>query len=261
MTPSAPVAWEWQHAAAWPCVEFVSDLHLSAALPRTFDAFVAYLRSTQADAVVILGDLFEVWVGDDARDGAFEQTCLQALKEASSQRPLAFMVGNRDFLLGPAYLAAAGLTGLPDPTVLTLGGRRLLLSHGDALCLADTDYQDFRTLVRSPAWQQAFLAKPLLERQQIAARIRSESRSRRSFDGSAAADVDVAEALRWLRVAHSHTLIHGHTHRPAEHRLGLGIERRLVLSDWDLDDPVRPRAEVLRWTAAGAERVAWLPRA
>ena len=149
-----PAFFEFAAPRDWKAIDFISDLHLCEALPRTFDAWAAHLRHTPADAVFILGDLFEVWVGDDARTLPFERRCVDVLAEAASHRSLAFMAGNRDFLLGAAMLRATGMMGLPDPTVLDAWGQRVLLSHGDALCLDDRPYQAFRAEVRSPAWQQ-----------------------------------------------------------------------------------------------------------
>lgn len=247
-----PAFFEWEAPQAWRTVDFISDLHLSEAMPRTFEAWAAHLRHTPADAVVMLGDLFEVWVGDDVRSRPFERRCIDVMAEAASHRTLAFMVGNRDFLLGAAAVRAAGLMALPDPTVLGAWGRRLLLSHGDALCLDDAPYQAFRRQVRDPAWQEAFLARPLAERLQIAAEMRRASMSRRQFDGDASADVDAAEAVRWLHAMGAAELVHGHTHRPGSAALAPGFKRH-VLSDWDLDHG--ERAEVLRLTRDGLQRL------
>lgn len=257
MAEAAPQAFEWRAGAAWQQLDFISDLHLSAAMPLSFAGLAHLLQTSGADALIILGDFFEVWVGDDVRHGEFEQRCVRLLADAAQQRPIGFMVGNRDFLVGAELLRDAGLTALPDPTVVTVAGQRLLLSHGDALCLADEPYQKFRAMVRSAGWQQSFLARPLVERREIAAQIRRESQSRRSFDGAAWADVDAPEALAWLRANQAQTLVHGHTHRPARHVLDAASGAcRVVLSDWDLDDAANPRAEVLRVSAGGFERIA-----
>ena len=248
-----PRLFEWVAPASWRTIDLISDLHLCEAMPRTFDAFRAYLQSTQADAVFVLGDLFEVWVGDDMRQRPFESACVDLLAEAASRRCVAFMVGNRDFLVGSAMLSASGMAGLPDPTVLSAWGQRLLLSHGDALCVADLPYQAFREQVRSAAWQATFLAKPLPERLQIAAEIRHASRTRRQFDGDGTVDVDAAQAVRWLHAMGAAELVHGHTHRPGSQTLAPGF-RRHVLSDWDLDNA--QRAEVLRLTRDGLARLA-----
>jgi UDP-2,3-diacylglucosamine hydrolase len=254
--PDAPAAHALQAPAAWRAVDFISDLHLCAALPRTTAAFERHLLSTTADAVFILGDLFELWVGDDMAQRSFEAGCVATMRSASRRLTLAFMVGNRDFLAGPQLLLQAGLMALPDPTVLQAFGQRVLLSHGDALCLADEPYQVFRREVRSAAWQAGFLARPLAERLQIAAEIRGASRERQRFDGASHADVDAAEALRWMQAAQASVLVHGHTHKPASHDLAPGYCRH-VLTDWDLDDG--QRAEVLRLSSQGFERLPVTP--
>jgi UDP-2,3-diacylglucosamine hydrolase len=238
----------------WRSVDIVSDLHLCEALPLTFQAFVRYLESTSADAVLILGDLFEVWVGDDQRHRPFEQTCVDALKRQAQRLWLGFMPGNRDFLVGPALLQAAGLHPLHDPTCLTAFGQRWLLTHGDALCLEDVEYQAFRRMVRGPSWQSDFLRRPFAERWEIAGGIRSQSRLRKSAvpDPALWADVDRGAGLAWLEQAQAPVLIHGHTHRPGDETWA-GAASRSVLSDWDLDQ-ASPRAEVLRLDASGLMR-------
>ncbi|MDE2146417.1 MAG: UDP-2,3-diacylglucosamine diphosphatase [Burkholderiales bacterium] len=249
-----PAHFEFSAPPAWRAIDFISDLHLCAAMPRTFAAWATHLRRTPADAVFMLGDLFEVWVGDDAREGAFERSAVEVMAEAASHRQLALMVGNRDFLLGHAMLRASGLIGLPDPTLLAAWGQRVLLSHGDALCLDDEPYQAWRRQVRADSWQAAFLARPLAERRQLAAEMRRASAARQRFDGQAGVDADAAEAVRWLHASGAAELVHGHTHRPASHALAPGFKRH-VLSDWDLDDAARPRAEVLRLTRGGFQRL------
>lgn len=244
---------EFDAPAGWKAIDFVSDLHLSPALPRTFEAFARFLRGTDADAVFILGDLFEAWIGDDSRTLPFEAGCAELLAEASKRTALAFMAGNRDFLLGPDMLAACGMRGLADPTVLAAFGRRTVLTHGDVLCLADTTYQAFRAQVRSPAWQRETLALPLPVRVAMATRMRGGSQQKHQLDGRTDIDVDPAAAAAWLREAGAATLVHGHTHRPGSNEFAPGLQRH-VLSDWDLDDAARPRAEVLRLTATGFER-------
>jgi UDP-2,3-diacylglucosamine hydrolase len=240
--------------AAWHTVDLLSDLHLQAGEPVTFDAWRGYLETTPADALFILGDLFEVWVGDDAAAlPGFEAQCAELLHAAALRRPIFFMHGNRDFLVGPDFAERCGFTLLEDPTVLVLHGKRWLLSHGDLLCLADTDYLQFRAQVRTPAWQQAFLARPLDERRALARSMRTQSEQRKSTPGMVCADVDADAARDWLERANAHTLVHGHTHRPAEHALGDGL-RRIVLSDWDAAAHP-PRAQVLCVSASEARRV------
>jgi UDP-2,3-diacylglucosamine hydrolase len=240
---------------AWRCIDFISDLHLGADTPRTFDAWASYMRGTAADAVLILVDLFEVWVGDDTRLDGFEARCAEVLAEAAQRCQVGFMVGNRDFLLGPTMLLACGVAGLSDPCLLEAFGRRLLLTHGDALCLSDTDYQQFRALVRSEPWQADFLAQPLEARRRFARDVRNQSEMRKKDMPSPAswADIDGSTAVEWLLQADATTLIHGHTHRPATEPLGSGCVRH-VLSDWDLDHQPN-RAEVLRLTADGIARL------
>jgi len=256
--PALPAFFELSAPRHWRAIDFISDLHLSPALPRTCAAWAAHLRHTSADAVFILGDLFELWVGDDARSLPFERHCVDVLADVSSRRHIAFMVGNRDFLLGAAMLKACGVMALPDPTVLTAWGQRVLLSHGDALCLDDTGYQAFRLEVRAAAWQAAFLAKPLEERLRIATEIRQHSESRRRFDGDSGVDIDAGAAVAWMHAMGTAEMVHGHTHRPGSSPLAPGFKRH-VLTDWDLDgdgaDPA-PRAEVLRLTRDGFERLA-----
>ena len=252
--PVASAAWaQLQAPSGWRSIELLSDLHLQADEPATFEVWRRYLAQTQADALFLLGDLFEVWVGDDAaREPGFESDCAQALQAAVQRRPVYFMAGNRDFLLGADFLARTGMQGLHDPTLLAFAGRRWLLSHGDALCLDDTDYQQFRAQVRSPGWQQAFLARPLGERRALARGIRAESEARKRSQ-PLLADVDAAMAREWLAAAAADTLVHGHTHRPGEHLLP-GGGRRIVLSDWDATaEPAR--AQVLRLDAGGARRI------
>ncbi|MBB1076181.1 UDP-2,3-diacylglucosamine diphosphatase [Rhodoferax sp. 4810] len=240
-------------AAHWRSIDVISDLHLQASESATFAAFKTYLANTPADALFILGDLFEVWVGDDVaavlpgQPPGFEAQCQQLLATASQRMAIFLMHGNRDFLLGHVFAAASGMTLLPDPTVLVFNARRWLLSHGDALCLGDTDYQQFRAQVRTLAWQNTFLAKPLAQRQAIARGLRVQSESRKT-SGATYADVDTTAALNWLEAAQADTLIHGHTHHPADHLLNPTADRpqqRLVLSDWDAS-ATPPRLEVLR---------------
>lgn len=241
-----------QAPAQWRSVEILSDLHLQADAPRTFEAWRRQLIESDADATLLLGDLFEVWVGDDARHDAFEARCVDVMREASSRRTLGFMAGNRDFLLGEAMCTDSGLLALPDATVLHAFGRRVVLTHGDALCLEDVPYQQFRAQVRSAGWQDAFLAKPLAERRRIARTMRDASTAHQAARPAALwADVDPAAALQLLDAAGSDVLIHGHTHRPGQVKLSATAVRH-VLGDWDFDGATA-RGAVLRLSAAGIE--------
>lgn len=259
MTTTVPRFEEFIAPSHWRTVDFISDLHLQGSEPATVAAFHHYLRTTPADALFILGDLFEVWVGDDAIDepGSFEAEGCAVLFAASQRLPLYFMHGNRDFLAGPAFLQRTGMTGLADPTVLVFGGQRMVLSHGDLLCLDDVDYQRFRVQARSSAWQQAFLAQPLATRRAQARGIRQESENKKQ-SGSVYADLDAPATIDWLQAAQAGTLVHGHTHRPAEHALAPGLAR-VVLSDWDAA-ALPPRLETLRLSDAGLERIPLDPK-
>lgn len=235
---------------AWQLVDLMSDLHLQAQEKATFEAWRHHMATTPAQAVLILGDLFEVWVGDDAvAHDPFLQQCAEVLRQTSQRIQVGFMPGNRDFLVGPAFLSACGVQALSDPTLLILGEQRIVLSHGDALCLGDTAYQVFRQQVRSPIWQSDFLAKPLGERLALARAMREHSESQKQTD-AVYADADPLLCAQWLDTAQAHRLVHGHTHRPADHPVvgaagTAGTALRQVLSDWSMDHPPR-RAEVLR---------------
>ena len=240
----------------WRCIDFISDIHLQQADHATFDTWRAYLRSTPADALFILGDLFEVWVGDDAVRAAdgFESQCAAVLRGASTRLDLHIMAGNRDFLMGPALMHACNAVLLGDPTVLEFANTRIALTHGDALCLGDVDYQQFRKMVRGEQWQADFLAKSLGERQAIAQGIRAQSESHKQ-SGTTYADVDAAAAVAQLDALACVHMVHGHTHKPGVHDLG-GGKCRWVLSDWVCaTEP--PRGDVLRLQWGGAEAPAW----
>lgn len=254
--PALPPLYQWSAPASWRRIDFISDLHLSPALPRTFAAWAAHLLHTPADAVLILGDLFEVWVGDDQRQRPFERQCAEVMAEAASRRSIGFMPGNRDFLLGQAMRSDCGLLALADPSALDAWGQRVLLTHGDALCLDDEPYQRFRAEARSAAWQRDFLAQPLEDRLRQASAARAASQARKQatgLDPELWADVDTAAAVAWMHSAGCTALVHGHTHRPGDETLAPGLQRH-VLSDWDLDQGTR--AEVLRLTRDGLARVA-----
>lgn len=239
----------------WRTVDFISDLHLAPEEPGTFDIWAHYMRSTRADAVVILGDLFEAWIGDDAVTGeSFEARCAAVLDDCHAD--LAFMRGNRDFLVGSDFLAQYGIHDLAtDPTLLLVHDQRLLLSHGDLLCVDDVAYQAYRKQVRSPAWQQRVLALPLAERRALAAQMREQSSALQAeLDPAQYADANASLARHWLLQSGATTLIHGHTHKPADHALGQDARgrslSRVVLSDWHICAGIQ-RAEVLRLSATG----------
>lgn len=238
--------------AHWQQVDLLSDLHLGPDTPGTLARLEKHLAETPAQALLLLGDIFEVWVGDDARHQPFEAGCVAMLRAASRRLDLFFMPGNRDFLVGADMLADCGITALPDPTVLAAFGQRWLLAHGDAQCLADTAYQAFRRQVRSPAWQAQVLAQPLAARQALGRQMREGSRAAQAAQ-LMASDLDADACRELLAEGQARTMIHGHTHRPAEHDLGAG-RRRVVLSDWDFDAQP-PRGDVIRLSAAGLARI------
>lgn len=245
---------------SWRRVDCVSDVHLHTQDPATAAAWHAYLAAAPFDALCILGDLFEVWVGDDALTAdpgtdpeiAFMQQAADALAALARRRPVYVMRGNRDFLLGPEFAAATGTHLLADPAVLAFGPHRWLLSHGDAWCLADRDYLAFRAQARTEAWQSAFLARPLGERLLQARALRERSQAHQATQRQAGvppADVDDTVAAEAVARAGAYALIHGHTHRPDVHTLPGGT-RRLVLSDWDAD-ATPPRLHALSLDTGG----------
>ncbi len=252
MPPPMPAFPELIAPADWRTVDFISDVHLQPSEMKTFAAWEAAVAGSTADALFLLGDLFEVWVGDDALDphkgdaselGHFERQCAAVLRRAAQKRPVFFMQGNRDFLIDSVAAQACSMTLLDDPTVLVFAGERWLLSHGDALCLDDLPYQQFRSQVRDKARQQAFLQQPLEVRRHLVRQIRHASEERKG-PASRYVDISLPAARDWLRSANAATLVHGHTHMPGDDGLGEGL-RRIVLSDWDaIAQP--PRAEVLR---------------
>lgn len=220
----------------------ISDLHLSAQRPAVTQAFLHWLKAevAGAEALYILGDFFEVWVGDDvlkdAQHGAEFLPVVQALRQLSdSGVKLYFMHGNRDFLIGKEFAKASGLTLLADPTLIQMGNKRILLSHGDVLCTDDTAYQQFRSQVRNPQWQQNFLSQPLTARIAFAEQARSQSAQNKVMQAMEIMDVN-AEAVAELIRAYDYPeiLLHGHTHRPAIHDVIVDGHscQRWVLGDW-----------------------------
>jgi UDP-2,3-diacylglucosamine hydrolase len=232
---------------------FVSDLHLDAARPATTRAFLQLLEgeARTAEAVYILGDLFEAWVGDDdpSEAGAFVAERLLAL--TASGVPAYFIRGNRDFLLGAEYATRSGVTLLEEPVVIDLHGTPTVILHGDLLCTDDLAYQQFRAQTRDPRWQAQFLAQPLAARLAFAAQARAASKARYGelvSAGTAEVVGDVAkDAVDQLFERSSVArMIHGHTHRPAIHDEGHG-RMRIVLGDW------YEQGSVLRVSADGVE--------
>jgi UDP-2,3-diacylglucosamine hydrolase len=214
----------------------VSDLHLDPGVPDIAAQFADFLATTARDAsaLYVLGDLFEVWLGDDDPRPQPREV-IRALRALAGRGvPLFFMHGNRDFLLGPRFAADAGGTLLVDPTLALLHGRRVLFTHGDALCTDDTPYQKLRALVRDPVWQAQFLALSLEQREALAAQARAGSRAHIATQMAELMDVNPGAVSDALRRSGAELLVHGHTHRPGIHPLEVDGRActRIVLGDW-----------------------------
>ena len=211
---------------------FISDCHLDPGHPEIGAALLGFLRERAADAsrLYILGDLFEVWLGDD--DPAVEHAeVIDALQRRARDCELYFIGGNRDFLVGDSFAARIGMTRLDEPQRLEIGSMRVALLHGDTLCTDDTEYQAFRSMVRNPAWIAAAMAKPLHERRQLAAQLRADSKAAMSGKSNEIMDVNDAAVSELFDDNRVDLVIHGHTHRPAIHRYGPN-RNRIVLGDW-----------------------------
>jgi len=230
---------------------FIADLHLSGERPHIIRLFRDFLRkeARQADALYILGDLFEAWLGDDAVPADMVDVLHDINHLTKSGVPVYVMVGNRDFLLGTKFENMTGCMLLPDPSVVNLYGTDTLLMHGDTLCTDDVDYQAIRKQIRSPQWRQAILAKSIEERVKIAREARAESRARTREKSNDIMDVNTQAVENAFRTHDVNRLIHGHTHRPAVHESIINDKAvtRIVLGDW------YDKASVLRVTADAAE--------
>ena len=215
---------------------FISDLHLDASRPAITDLFLDFLagEARRAEALYILGDLFEVWLGDDDPDPHHARVAEALSAVAGAGTPVYFMVGNRDFLLGEDYAGRAGMEILTEPRHVDLYGTPTVILHGDVLCTDDTDYQAFRAMVRNPVWQQEFLSRPLEIRRALAGQVREESRSRGQAMAPEITDVNAGAVEAALREHEVPRMIHGHTHRPNIHHLRVDDRacERIVLGDW-----------------------------
>lgn len=215
---------------------FISDLHLHESRPQITRAFFHFLhtQAINAESLYILGDFFDAWIGDDDDAELPQQVANELLALTRNGVTIYFMHGNRDFLLGDSYAKKSGMIIIPEGTVIDLYGTATLLVHGDALCTDDKDYQAFRAMVRSPQWQQQVLAQPLAARRALAAQLRDKSQSMNSLKAADIMDVTPAEVVKQMEEAKVQVMIHGHTHRPARHKL-LANNRpaeRIVLGDW-----------------------------
>ncbi|KJK03602.1 UDP-2,3-diacylglucosamine hydrolase [Pseudomonas sp. 21] len=218
-------------------VLFISDLHLEAERPDITRAFLHFLsaRARTAEALYILGDFFEAWIGDDGMD-EFQHSIARALRELSdSGTRIYLMHGNRDFLIGKAFCREAGCTLLRDPSLIDLGGEKILLMHGDSLCTLDVTYMKLRRWLRNPLTLFILRNLPLATRHKLARKLRKESRAQTRMKASEIVDVTPAEVEKIMRDKGVRILIHGHTHRPAVHELEIDGRpaRRIVLGDWD----------------------------
>ena len=215
---------------------FASDIHLAAHRPGAVSAFSEFLSGPvrRADRLYLLGDVFDVWLGDDDDRAPHPRIEVALAETVSAGVPVDLIRGNHDFLLGDAFARRTGCRLVDEPLVIEAGGERAVLLHGDTLCTRDVEYQAFRRYARDPGNQRAFLARPIEERAQEAARIRATSLSRTRLEPEDIMDVTEEEVARVLSECGAARMIHGHTHRPAVHELDLGTgpSTRIVLGDW-----------------------------
>ena len=216
---------------------FISDLHLEAQRPDITRAFLRFLdeQASQAEALYILGDFFEVWLGDDNPDPLADQVSSALLALSHRGTRIHLMHGNRDFLIGKDFCRRSGCTLLNDPTVIKLNGEHVLLMHGDSLCIDDIGYMRMRRWLRNPISLFILRNLPLKTRHRIGRKLRNESQQRTRYKALDITDVNQDEVLRVMRKHQATTLIHGHTHRPAVHPLEIDGKavQRIVLGDWD----------------------------
>ena len=212
---------------------FISDIHLSENNPHLTNAFKKFLNESKESCthLFILGDLFEIWIGDDD-DSSFNQEIKKILTDFTSNGPKTFfMHGNRDFLVGETFGKETGITILPDPYTLEINNQKVILSHGDFLCTDDKDYIDFRNQVRDKDWQSNFLKKTISERKQIAVTLRTDSKEATLRKSDEITDVNNQSVEDFINEHQPDVFIHGHTHRPNIHNVG--ASKRIVLGDWN----------------------------
>ena len=228
---------------------FISDLHLEPARSDITAQLLSFLagEARDAEALYILGDLFEVWVGDDDDDPFVDQIGAALRAVSDSGVNCFFTHGNRDFLIGEAYAARAGFDLLSDWTRLELGSETVLVGHGDDLCTDDTDYMAFRRMVRDPQWQLNMLGLPLAQRRQLAVSARQQSQANTANKTIEIMDVNASAVAQLLRDHDVNQLLHGHTHRPAIHRFSVDGKdaTRIVLGDW------YEQGSIVRWDETG----------
>ncbi len=211
---------------------FISDLHLSLDTPKLAHAFSLFVEETakDADKLYILGDFFDSWIGDDDDNPFFVGIQNQLAQYTQNGLPIAFVHGNRDFLIGQTFAEKTGVQLLPEKSELKLAGKNILLMHGDSLCTSDTEYMAFRAQSRSPQWQEHVLALPLEQRRALAAQMRAQSKSMNSNKPEDIMDVNPSDVAQCFKDHDIQLLLHGHTHRPATHEYDFG--KRIVLGDW-----------------------------
>lgn len=228
---------------------FISDLHLEADRPDIADQFLRFLETEalHAECLYILGDLFESWVGDDDPNEHYAWIKQALRKLTRTGVPVFFMHGNRDFMIGEAFAEETGVTVIEDPSIIEIYGNNVLLSHGDAYCTDDVEYQDMRKISRDPEWQAMMLEKSLEERLMFAAQARATSRTSSSSINEDITDVNTDAIDEALRTAGVNIMVHGHTHRPAIHDFDVDGQpaRRIVLGDW------YDQGSVIRWDENG----------
>lgn len=202
---------------------FIADLHLTPQIPIVLDLFIRFLtqQANQWEKIYILGDLFEVWLGDDEDEPTYQRIIQELYKVTSRDTPIFVMRGNRDFLLGQQFCEMTGCQLIADPTIIDLYGTPTLLMHGDTLCTKDVAYQSFRQQVRDPQWQQQFLAQPLVARRLLAQQARLQSQQYIQQAANDIMDVTQEEVIKVLQQHQVFHLIHGHTHRPAIHEFAI----------------------------------------
>lgn len=236
---------------------FISDLHLESSRPEIGEQFLAFLAgpAREADALYILGDLFEAWIGDDDPDPYYAQMKVALRELSDSGVPLYFMHGNRDFMIGDEFAAATGINLLEDPHPLVLYGESVLLSHGDALCTDDAEYQQVRAMTRNPEWQAMMMSRSIEERIAFARQAREQSLARNASMAEEITDVNPAAVEQAIRDSGADILLHGHTHRPAVHPFHVDERpvHRIVLGDW------YDQGSMVIWDADGP-RLEELPR-
>lgn len=238
---------------------FVSDIHLSEAIPRTTDQFLDFLHhhAIHTERLYLLGDLFEYWAGDDDIDHPYHHKIIEALRDVADRGVQIFWIaGNRDFLVGESFAERTKAKLLKDPSTLLLANRKLILSHGDHLCTDDVNYMAFRSLVRQENWQQQFLTKPLAERKAIIESMRQASNSAQQDKSMEIMDVNASAVAALHQQFPNSVLIHGHTHRHAIHNEAQGL--RYVLPDWDCDNTTKHRGGWLKMTQDGALNFVYL---